>query len=48
MKKNDVAKMRQAGTAPATGTTVYCPTSIWCTVTCKHCSVMDTTNSLNL
>jgi len=35
MKKNDVAKMRQAGTAPATGTTIYCPTSLWCTVTYK-------------
>jgi len=29
-KKNDVAKMRQAGTAPATGTTIYCLTSLWC------------------
>jgi len=27
-KKNDVAKMRQAGTAPATGTTIYCLTSL--------------------
>jgi len=35
MKKNDVAKMRQAGTAPATGTTIYCPTSLWCTVIYK-------------
>jgi len=24
MKKNDVAKMRQAGTAPAAGTTICC------------------------
>jgi len=46
MKKNDVAKMRQAGTAPATGTTICCPTSPWCAVTHKHCSVMDTTNTL--
>jgi len=45
MKKNDVPKMRQAGTAPATGTTIYCPTSLWCTVIYKPCSVMDTTNS---
>jgi len=35
MKKNDVAKMRQAGTAPAAGTTIYCPTSLWCAVTYK-------------
>jgi len=27
--------MRQAGTAPATGTTIYCPTSLWCTVIYK-------------
>jgi len=45
-KKNDVAKMRQAGTAPATGTTIYCLTSLWCAVIYKHCSVMDTTNTL--
>jgi len=48
MKKNDVAKMRQAGTAPATGTTIYCPTSLWSTVIYKPCSVMDTTNTLLL
>ena len=46
MKKNDVAKMRQAGTAPATGTTVYCPSSLWCTVIYKRCSAVDTTNTL--
>ena len=46
MKKNDVAKMRQAGTAPATGTTVYCPISLWCAVTYKRCSAVDTTNTL--
>jgi len=34
-KKNDVAKMRQAGTAPATGTTIYCLTSLWCNVIYK-------------
>ena len=45
-KKNGVAKMRQAGTAPATGATVHCLTSLWCTVTHKRCSVMDTTNSV--
>jgi len=45
MKKNDVAKMRQAGTAPATGRTIYCPLSLWCTVIYKLCSVMDTTNT---
>jgi len=45
-KKNDVAKMRQADTAPATGTTIYCLTSLWCTVIYKRCSVMDTTNTL--
>jgi len=46
IKKNDVAKMRQAGTAPATGTTIYCTTSLWCTVIYKPCSAMDTTNTL--
>jgi len=35
-KKNDVAKMRQAGTAPATGATIYCLSSLWCTVPCKR------------
>jgi len=45
-KKNDVAKMRQAGTDPATGTTIYCLSSIWCTVIYKPGSVMDTTNTL--
>ena len=44
-KKNDVAKMRQAGTAPATGATIYCLSSLWCIVTHKRCSVMDATNS---
>jgi len=34
-KKNDVAKMRQAGTAPATGATIYCLTSLWCIVIYK-------------
>jgi len=38
--------MRQAGTAPATGTTIYCPSSLWCTVIYKCCSAMDTTNTL--
>jgi len=45
MKKNDVAKMRQAGTAPATGTTIYCPTSLWCTVIYKLL-VLCTANTL--
>jgi len=45
-KRNDVAKMRQAGTAPATGTTIYCLTSLWCIVIYKRCSAMDTTNTL--
>jgi len=40
IKKNDVAKMRQAGTAPATGMTVYCLSSLWCAVTYKRCSAM--------
>jgi len=39
-KKNDVAKMRQAGTAPATGTTIYCLSSLWCYVIYKRCSVL--------
>jgi len=43
---DDVAKMRQAGTAPATGTTIYCLSSLWCTVTYKRCSVMDAANTL--
>jgi len=30
-----VAKMRQAGTAPATGTTIYCLSSLWCIVIYK-------------
>jgi len=40
--------MRQAGTAPATGTTICCPPSllVWCTVIYKRCSAMDTTNTL--
>jgi len=46
MKKNDVAKMRQAGTAPATGTTIYCPPSLWCDLIYKRCSAMDATNTL--
>jgi len=45
-KKNDVAKMRQAGTAPATSTTIHCPTSLWCAVMCEPCSVMDATNTI--
>jgi len=47
MKKNDVAKMRQEGTAPATGMTIYCLTSLWCSVihASKHCSAMWTTNT---
>jgi len=45
MKKNDVAKMRQAGTAPAAGVTIYCPISLWCTVIYKRCAAMDTTNT---
>jgi len=45
-KKNDVAKMRQAGTAPATDATVHCPTGLWCAVTCKHCSDVDDANAL--
>jgi len=40
MKKNDLAKMRQAGTAPATGTTICCLTSLWCAVIHKRCSAM--------
>jgi len=36
--------VRQAGTAPATGATIYCLSSLWCIVTYKHCSVMDTAN----
>jgi len=34
-KKNDVAKMRQAGTAPATGATICCLSSLLCIVTYK-------------
>jgi len=45
-KKNDVAKMRQAGTAPAAGRTICCLAGLWCAVMCKHCSAVNTTNTL--
>jgi len=45
-KKNDVAKMRQAGTAPATGTTIYCLSSLWCTVIYKLLALLCTANTL--
>jgi len=40
IKKNDVAKMRWAGTASATSMTVCCLSSLWCTVTCKRCGAV--------
>jgi len=39
VKKNDVAKMRQVGPAPATSATAQCRFSMWCSVTRKRCII---------
>jgi len=39
-EQNEVAKMRQASAAPATGKTIDCLFSLWCNVTYKlYCAV---------